>query len=342
MLQAFSLYTAVQEFGFLPTILNYQPYYSNGGINLKRKLIKLATNFLFCKEYFSRKAKFNKIFSREEMTKKVKRYKNLTNYAQGYDIYLIGSDQVWNPRYLCGKDKAYYYDFISNGKKMSYAASLGTEDLSKEELMLIAESICDFQKVSLRERESVLQLQAVGYNGAEYVLDPVFLHEKDFYSNLQIATKEKNYILAYIIQKDPFVYEVVNRLAKLMKKRVVQIGGFASKCKSEKFFRDAGPMEFLGLIDGADFIITSSFHGTAFAHIYHKQFAVVMPKDNTLRIKNILETAGTGNRVITNLDCIENVLNPIDYHSVDQKINAMRAISRKFLADSLRSEEGNK
>lgn len=342
VLQAYSLYTFVEEAGCYPVILNYQPYYSNGFTNLRQGLKKLMANCLFLKDYLLRKTKFNKIFIRERMTKKIKKYDKLEKYANGYDVYLVGSDQVWNPKYLCGKDKAYYFDFLPEARKVSYASSLGTIDLSDKELTGIANSIRGFQKVSLREKKSVLQLRTIGFDKAEYVLDPVFLHNKAFYTQMQVPTLEKNYILAYIIHKDSFMSQVVEKLSQLMNKKVIQIGGFASKCKSEKFFRSAGPMEFLGLIDGADFIITSSFHGTAFAHIYNKQFAVVMPKYNTLRIENILETVGTTDRVISDLTQLENILKPIDYDLVNRKIDIMRKTSEKYLLSCLQSAKEKK
>ncbi len=341
VLQAYSLYQAVKEQGFNPTILNYQPYYSNGMVGVKQSILKIASNFLFLPYYIVRKRNFNKIFRLEKLTRKIRKYKKLRKYSQKYNIYLIGSDQVWNPNYLCGQDKAYYYDFVSNVYKVAYAASIGTEKLTETQLQNIADSLVNFQYVSLREKKSVLQLKEIGFLRAEYCLDPVFLFDKSFYRNIQSDFLEKNYILAYIIQKDPFMSEVVETISKLLKKKVIQIGGFASKCRCDKFLRTVGPLEFLSLVDNADFVITSSFHGTAFAHIYSKQFAVVLPQSNSLRVTDLLETAGTGDRVISDLSDVDKMLNKIDFDSVHEKIKIYRAKSLNYLRNALNAAGSN-
>ena len=90
----------------------------------------------------------------------------------------------------------------------------------------------------------------------------------------------------------------------------------------------------MALIDGADFIVTSSFHGTSFSHIYHKQFAVVLPKGNTMRIRDILNTAGTENRIIKSLDDISIVDQKINYDDVQKRIDSVRQQSYDFLNHS--------
>ena len=211
----------------------------------------------------------------EKLTKRYTQYSELKAAAAGFDVFMVGSDQVWNPHYLCGKDPAYYLSFTNSPNKLSYASSIGTSSLSESEIKELIQKTSQFKSISLRENESVQMLHQAGDTRSQYVLDPVFLHDVGFYRAIQSKKKESGYILAYIMQKDPFIAEVTEAIAKKLNKKVIQIGGFASKCTCDKFPRSAGPAEFLSLIDGADFVVTSSFHGTAFSHIYHKQFAVV-------------------------------------------------------------------
>lgn len=337
VLQAYSLYSYLQESGHDVTVLNYRPYYSNGAVNIKMLFKKTITNVMFLQNYIKRSKKFNEILNREKTTVKYNSYEQLKNAYLKYDLYMIGSDQVWNPNYLCGKDQAYTFQFVTGKNKMSYAASIGTSELSEEQFCKIVDNIKDFTYASLRENASAVAMQKAGRKDAEYVLDPVFLHDKAYYRQMGEKPQMKGYILAYIIHKDPFIAEVVSTVAKKLNKKVVQIGGFASKCDYDFFDRSAGPRDFLGLIDNADLVITSSFHGLAFSHIFEKQFLVVMPHNNTLRLENILESFGTSCRVVKSINDIDDILSKkTDYQAVNEKINALRDKSCRFLNKALR------
>ena len=335
VLQAHSLYSYLTEMGLDVTVLDYRPYYSNGMRDIKSALKMALANTLFFPQYILRSLRFSKLINTAKLTnKRYRKYTELETAAQGFDVFMVGSDQVWNPRYLCGKDPAYYLSFTDSPNKISYASSIGTSSLSETEISDLIQKTLQFKSISLRENESVLMLHKHGDDRPKYVLDPVFLHDIEFYRNLQSKTSETGYILAYIMQKDPFIAEVTETIAKRLNKKIIQIGGFAPKCKYDKYPRSAGPAEFLAFVDGADFIVTSSFHGTAFSHIYHKQFAVVLPKGNTMRIRDILETAGTEDRIIKSIDDISIIDKQIDYEAVDIKLNSMRKQSFDFLKQS--------
>lgn len=332
VLQAHSLYSSIKELGIDVTVLDYRPYYSNGANSNKMFIKKTLTNFLFLPFFIMRSIRFNRIIKAKKLTKRVKQYSKLAELSNNYDFFLIGSDQVWNPHYLCGNDDAYFLSFTDSPNKASYAASIGTKEITCDELDTIANKLANFKCVSMREKVSCMQLEEHGLKHVKYVLDPVFLHNEEYYLKLiSNPICYSGYILAYVIHKDEFIAQVIDKLSKLMNKPIFQVGGFASKCNSDKFFRSAGPAEFLSLIKNADFVITSSFHGTAFSHVFHKQFAVVMPKENTLRLENILETAGTKNRVINSFGDIEKILTPIDYELVDKKLQVKRQESLDYL-----------
>jgi hypothetical protein len=336
VLQANSLYLFLCDLGHDVTILDYQPFYSNGITNLKMLFRKAVSNTIFLPYYVSRTKRFNHFIKYQKLTKRCKRFEELGEVSKSFDLLMIGSDQVWNPTYLCGKDPAYTLQFSSNPNKMSYAASIGTSDITKEQIDVLVNSLRDFKYVSLRENSSAQLLKNNGRRDARYVLDPVFLYGAEHYKSLEATPSESGYILAYIMHKDPFIEEIVQRAAIRYKKKVIQVGGFMSKCKSDVFYRNAGPREFLGLVHNADYVITSSFHGTAFAHIYHKNFLVVMPPSNTLRIVNILQTAGTEDRIAKSVEDVAILDSEINYDQVDTRINLMREYSRDYLTKSLK------
>lgn len=339
VLQANSLYQYIKSLGYDVTVLNYRPYYSNGALNIKLLLKKIIINTIFLPQFIRRTKRFNSIIDTEKTTKKYTKFEQLDEIAKQFDVFMIGSDQVWNPTYMCGKDPAYFLKFTDSDKKMAYAASLGTEHISEKELREIAENIKDFKYVSVREKVSALQLKTAGRVDTQFVLDPVFLFDVEHYRHIQKETNRTGYILAYVIHKDPFIEKVIEIVAKKMNKQVIQVGGFASKCNYDEFPRSVGPAEFLGLVDGADFVITSSFHGLAFSHIYHKQFLVVLPHGNTLRLRNILEAAGTVERIVEKEKDLDNLYTPIDYKIVDEKLYKLKKQSRDFLCSALNEME---
>ncbi|WP_454970512.1 polysaccharide pyruvyl transferase family protein [Dorea sp.] len=334
VLQAHSLYKYMEDLGFDVNVLNYQPYYSNGASTLQSFIRKIAINTIFFPFLVVRTHRFNQIINQSRLTKLIKKYDDIDKSLSDYDIFMIGSDQVWNPHYLCGQDDTYFLKFTNSKNKVSYAASIGTTDLTKQEIVNIVNNIKEFKYVSLREEESSVCLKNNGRRDAEYVLDPVFLQSLEYYKSLASKSKisvKKGYVLAYVIHKDDFIEKVIKEFSTILNKPVIQVGGFAKKCDYAMFPRSAGPQEFLALIEGADFVITSSFHGTAFAHIFEKQFAVVMPSGNKLRLENILRTAGTEDRVVEKISDVNKMLENINYGSVRERLDNMKRKSQEYL-----------
>lgn len=340
VLQAYALYRYTSKLGYDVEVLNYRPYYSNGSINLKARIKKIIVNTMFLPHYLLRNYRFNKFIKQEKQTKKFTSYDELIKNHPEADIYMIGSDQVWNTSFLCGRDLTYYLKYTDSENKMSYGASMGRIVGSQEEVSKLVESTKEFRFISLREKKSAIQFQQSGRADTRYVLDPVFLLNYLDYTKLHVNNIQcdDDYILAYVIHKDDFISQVIEAISKKIGKKVIQVGGFASKCNYDSFPRSAGPREFLSLLEKASFVITSSFHGTAFSHIYQKQFAVVMPSSNTLRIENIIETAGTIDRVVNKISDIDKILSQdIDYNKVNLKLNKKIEDSREYLKDSLRT-----
>ncbi|MGE4585219.1 MAG: polysaccharide pyruvyl transferase family protein [Sphaerochaeta sp.] len=335
VIQGHSLYSYVKNLGYDVSVLDYRPNYSNGATDFKSRIKRFAANMLFLPQFLIRNRRFSEFISMEKLTSRYTTYQELKDINMKYDIFLIGSDQVWNSEHNCGKDPAYYLEFTQSSAKIAYAASLGRYIKDENVIETLITNISKFRSISLRENRSVVQLTAHGMANVQYVLDPVFLFDVNHYRIMQVDCKESGYILAYIIHSDPLIAQVIKEIARKLNKKVIQIGGLAAKCKYDKYRRDAGPREFLSLVDNADFVVTSSFHGTAFSLIYEKPFAVVMPHSNTLRLENILETAGLTNRVVNTMDDITRMLEPVDYSDASKKIAAMRQISQKYLTKAL-------
>lgn len=328
-LQSSALYRYLINLGYRVELVDYRPQYQS-------RLRSIAVNLLFYFNYQKRKNSFFEYYrSSMDLTRKYSDFGSLCKHPPQADIYMVGSDQVWNLSFPCGRDGAYYLDYIDSLNKISYASSLG-RIFSFAELDLLKKNIRHFAHVSVRENYSKEQLLSVGVN-AKYVLDPVFLLNRDEYAGDMTSPPCTNYLLVYAVNKDRLIDLVSSKIASELNLKVVLIGGFAKKIKCDYFYRSAGPREFLGLVANADYVLTSSFHGAAFSLIFEKQFSVILPKINSLRIVDLINSLGMEERVIGSFDDYKTHKTIIDYNKVRQKLNPLIAESKNYLVDSLGS-----
>ena len=235
----------------------------------------------------------------------------LQEKVKDFDLLLAGSDQIWNIR---AQDFSFAYLFEGcTQKKVSYAASLGPLDIdwSKYDKERYVKALSQFDSVSAREEKSKEKLQALIPDlPVEVSVDPTVLLSADEWRKLQsdMTVNNGKYILFYCLEptKDHL------RLAKLLSEKT-GLPVVATKYRNKKdYFNpfikqyDAGPRDFLSLIDHASIVLTSSFHGTAFSLIYKKPFYAIDGM-NDARISNILRLANAEcNAIALNAQTIEN------------------------------------
>lgn len=332
-LQTLALQKYLEDQGHDASIIDYAPSYLKYNGSFLKSVIKSVVMF---KDVHSQKRK-NRNFMRAYLRltdTKYPDYKALQQAPPESDIYITGSDQLWNPSYLCGRDPAYYLDFVPMGrKKYAYAASVGKENVSQEEKDLIVGYVKSFQAISVRENCTKQWLAPLVSCPVEHVCDPVFLKDREYYRS--IAKKPHHlgkYILVYLVQPSETLDRVIAYLRKALDAKVVLIYGARKNCDCDYHFRDVSPEEFLGYIDGAAHVVASSFHATAFSCILRKQFTVVLPQHNTVRIEDILQTAGLENRIIRPNDTIgEEMLETVNYSAAGEKLEQFIAHSKAVL-----------
>lgn len=330
-LQACALFDYVKKLGYDDVeVINYKPQYAYH----HGKIGQFIKKILFFKDVYIQNKRFQNYYTdRCKLTKEYPTYDLLKQEKDG-DVFIVGSDQVWNEYYDAGRDPAYYLKFTDCSNKMSYASSIGqiqTDDAIKR----LADNIADFTFVAVREQASVSQLHDVGVTKAVHVLDPVFLHDKEYYIDKHYVNKYGKYVLVYVVHSDPFMDEVVTQIARKLNAKVVLVGGFIQKMHHDHYFRDIGPSEFVNLINNAEYVVANSFHATAFSILLNKQFSLVNPKVSPLRLSDMLKTAGIENRIIICQDDIAKALNRIDYTSVNGVIEQKKKQSRQYLFECL-------
>lgn len=251
-------------------------------------------------------------------------FEKVKEYCQDYDIYITGSDQVWNSAFNYNEfDPVYLLEFVPNNKeKYSYAASVGGEK-TEEYIHELVDRTKDFRGISVREKSLEIKMNQLGANNVLTVLDPTLLLNLDEWSKFERVPKRsipERYIAVYFLEKDadndPTIKEVYQKLGLPIINLLPMHKKAAYPC-----YKDftAGPAEFLYYIHHADYIITNSFHAVVFSIIFRRKFIALQRVGQESREKDLLEQLNLSEHLIEGLsdisiieepiaDCIEEIL----------------------------------
>ncbi len=336
-LQSCALCEFLRRNGYEAQLIDYMPDYKS----LSGKLRSLLINALFFPHWLERNRRFGFYYRHHAiLSRRYHSFKELKKDPPLSDLYMVGSDQVWNPSFPCGHDAVYYLEFIADAPKMAYSASLG-RPFSPDEMATLIARVRSFKHIGVRENHSKEQFAASGRADAEFVLDPVFLFDADYYSVHEQPVPFDRFLLVYAINPDPLLEEAAKNIARKRGLKIISIGGFSRKCECDLFMRSAGPIDFLNLIRKADFFLTSSFHGVALALILECQFAVIQPRINSLRLENILSVAGLTGQAINSAADLDKI-GEIDFTEVRKRLAPHIVRSKEFLLNSVNSFQQEK
>ena len=217
----------------------------------------------------------------------------LKNEIMSYDAVISGSDQVWNLA-LTGNDTVYFQDFFSaTGKKYSYAASMGGYWIADHQYDWFINVLKDFETISLREETTSKKLNELGIT-SRVDLDPTLLLGKEkwshFASNKYLG---KDYILLYMV---PFQKSVVAKAEEIHRDTGMPVLLVSKSLKpiTAKHAGNISPTEFVGAFRDARYVVTNSFHGTAFSIIFQKDCSICLqtPTGFNTRAADLLKKCG--------------------------------------------------
>lgn len=235
------------------------------------------------------------------LTQKYKSNKALFLNPPEADIYIAGSDQIWNTDYNGFDEKAYFFEYVKHDKEIiSYAASFGKEyPLNEFEMDYFKENLKSFDAISVREEAGVSILSECGYSG-QLVCDPTLLLSRQEWENIaeELHFDEK-YVLVYVMDA---IYEklVENayRIANAINAKVFVIDFSPIKDdRIDKCFYRCSPNMFISLIRGAEFVVTNSFHGTVFSTIFEKPLLILKKSNYNSRLETILRKTNQTNKL---------------------------------------------
>ena len=337
VLQAYALKEVIGSNG---EIINYNNnYFRTSEIflkdnnDLKRKILKL----IFYRKLKERINKFHLFQQLLVDNKPLIEDNELYMLNDTYDLFITGSDQVWNLQ-CSGYKTAYFLDFVQQTKKKnSYAASLGSDHISKDNIQVIQKLLKDFQNISVRETSAKFIVEKLTGRKVPVVLDPTMLLTYDNWDellyNYKIKNKEKNkYILLYTVLNGDKITDYARRISKKMGLKLYCITSSLHPQYGMKCIRNAGPLEWLSMVKNAEMIITNSYHGLAFSLIYNKQFYIELlppPSQSNARILDLLEDLKLTDRIINDKNNIND--NAFSYDNINNIIEKKRQDSLSFL-----------
>lgn len=249
------------------------------------------------------------------------------------DVYMTGSDQVWNTVGTGVIDPAYFLSFVPDDKKkIAYAGCFGTKAVRDGDRDNIIKWLKRYEHITIREKSGVELAQTLGVH-ADQVLDPTFLMSpKDWLGILPKKEKTESYVLVYQLHPNKEFQAYAKEFAKRKKMRLIRVHPYFHHIfKPGKFVFCPPVEEFLWYIKNADYFLTDSFHGTSFAIGLNTQFVDVLPNVYSERNRSILAIAGLEDRILMSYDDFKIADKPIDFTAVNRKIDAERTRSAEIL-----------
>jgi len=338
LLQAYALQENLKKLGADARIIDYCPddiQYSL--IPYEKTFRGKLRNLLVLLHILEKRRKFKKFddFSKENLiiTDKYLSTQALYNNPPKAELYITGSDQVFNPNRQTHKKQAYFLDFTPiQTPKISYAASFGTDHIEEKYKAEIAGYLRKFDSLSVRENIGIKLISKLTGQEASETLDPTLLLDADSWAQVERPYKglPQGYVLYYrLLGVGDDVAAIVAEKLKLP--LVMITDSPQNKVGADFVIRDAGPGEFLWLYDNAEFIITNSFHGVAFSLIFNKQFlSCDKQKSTQIRALNLLEQLDLRSKIIFS-DTLLEMENTINYDSVNISLKKIREKSNEFL-----------
>ncbi len=320
VLQAYALKEYLKKLSFDVKIINYHHHTIPDGYpkadNEKRweKFNSFITDLIDNDE---------KIYKSEEDLEKI-----------DVDFWICGSDQIWNTEITRGFNKGFFLDFKTKAKRISYAVSMGIPKLNPKYEGQLEKSLKNIDCISVREESLKKYIENFTDKPVQRVLDPTFLLESQEYDKLILDNKYGNYILINALGPDNRLTQIAKTISEKNNLKIIEL----NDSKKENYFceqiSDASPMKYLTLMKNASAIVTNSFHGTVFSIIFQKEFYTITRLNRNSRMENILDIVNMKDRLIHNVEEIQNVKKQ-DYKLAYERLEKEKRKSKEFLKNAL-------
>lgn len=347
-LQAVALNNAISSMGYRALDIAYDPEIRNG--RRKRKLGTRVLNRMHGSIPLAAEGRERAFdcFIHENLpiTLPVKTDSDFLMLNEQFNGFVCGSDQIWSPRCF---DPRYYLDFVTiSRKKVAYGPSFGCDVIEDSKIKKsIAGLLAEFSHLSVREESGIKIVESITGKRPTMVIDPTLLLDGSQWDSMTkpYAMPSHQYCLFYFLGSAKCNESAARKIAAArgMEVRIIPT---LQKHRHSKGCIDAdiGPNEFLTLIQGADLIMTDSFHGMVFSALFNKEFIAFerfdphsIDSQNT-RIYNFLDLLGCSEALLSRRQISKGrllVRQPIDYERINRRIAQERARSIEYLSEAL-------
>lgn len=359
VLQAYALQEYLRKKGFEVEIINYRMKEQKNCYKMFRTDygVKIFLNDTLGIFYLNKKIERKKSFEQFinnylVLTQEFADPIEFLEYNDKYDVYISGSDQIWNKHAneLHNVEWKYMEPYLLNkiyGRKISYASSIGNMKDDRELNQLI-EYIRDYHRISMREEASAKLISKYLNKIVESVLDPTFLLKRqDWISRFKLKKRnEKKYILFYSLAGRKKLNKFKKFITDIEKK------GYVVKYITPFFqFRygdrmnfvnclEYGPYQFLDAIYNSECVITDSYHGTILSINLNKNFySINGDYESDYRKTSVLQKLDLMSRSIgSDVDISELKFDNINYEIVESKLEVLRKHSKEYLINAINDD----
>ena len=248
--------------------------------------------------------------------------------SERFDLFSVGSDQVWNPNYISNKDDWFFLKFANPSRRMALAASVGIDYLDDSQAERLRHGVEGFSSISVRERRGAELIKKCSGRYAEVLCDPTLTLSSDEWCSVadHRLTPESSYVLAYLLgEPNAEASEILEEVTEHGRIDVVPLSDRQKECEP-----DAGPAEFISLVEHAEHVVTDSFHAAVFSCIFQRPLTIVRRLGGASmfsRMEQLTQMLGIENKIagVRGFD----LRNASDYTGVPEAIEFER---KKFMS----------
>ena len=340
VLQAYALQTYLERLGHKVFIINYRPLYLTRpyriirfedwqGKGLRVRVRLSLREFLVAPIRFLRNCRFERFVRNRLHLLDI----DLNKPCADIDTFVFGSDQIWNPVICNGYDKYYLAEAEAfKGKKcIAYAASVGRVANIESGSAQLLNLLSNLDLIGVRENSFLEWLKANGIANPVLTLDPVMMVGRECFEPIAREVKpRKPFLLLFMLDKDSAAEGIAREVAIRNNLEIIE---FAPRYETFAFkgkMQTKSPESFLGMIKAASYVVTTSFHATAFSIMYKKEFTVVSSYDEkNERVQSLLSVFGLESRLSFDESNID--FSPINYDKRFDQFEDVKRTSEHFL-----------
>lgn len=257
-----------------------------------------------------------------------------------FDCFVFGSDQIWNPQ-ITGGDSVFLGDapYFKGKRMITYAASAGSVDaLEQINVDSLKRWLSNFSALSVREKSLSDFLSEELLIENRLVIDPVLLAGEDVFSKVvSLKNIHKPYMLFFSLGKNEEALNFAKQQATLYDLELIEMYSMVEVIKNKKILQNLSPEDFVGYFQNAQYVVSTSFHGTVFSILFHKPFICLGDKNNAIsRFEALLNLFGLEERLVDITGEKELQFSEINWASVNETLFLKRDEALSFIEMALK------